>query len=59
MKEKRKKSVVLTIIGIVIGSTMSIVFSSSQMIVVLIPVLGALGGLIGTFIDRRQSKNQQ
>ncbi len=59
MKEERKKSVVLAIIGIVIGCTMSIVFSSSKMIIALIPVLGALGGLIGTLIDKRRLKNQQ
>lgn len=61
-KLKRKKTVVMTIIGLVIGMAMSIIFCKSTNAIALIPIAGALGGLAGTLIDRRinnkKSKNK-
>lgn len=55
MKEKNKKSVVIAMIGAVVGIMLGIVFSNSSNLLAIIPVAGVLGGLVGTIIDRRRS----
>jgi lipoprotein signal peptidase len=55
MIKKRKKTIVLTVIGLIIGMTMSLIFNKSENALALMPIAGALGGLIGTIIDRRNN----
>lgn len=58
MKKGKKKVVVMAMIGAIIGIMLSVVFSNSPNMIAIIPVTGALGGLIGTIIDkRRNTKN--
>lgn len=60
MKKNRKKVVVLTIIGLIIGMTMGLIFNKSENAIALMPIAGALGGLIGTIIDKRtKNKNEK
>ena len=53
MKESRKKSVRLAMVGVIIGIMLNIVFSNSPNVLALIPVAGAVGGLIGYLIDKK------
>ena len=59
MKEEKKKSVRLAMVGVIIGIMFNIVFSNSSNVLALIPVAGALGGLIGYFIDKRKMKSKK
>ncbi|HPF09841.1 MAG TPA: hypothetical protein PLP62_00165 [Flavobacteriaceae bacterium] len=55
MREK-KKTVTMAVVGLIIGMAMSIIFNKSSNVIALIPLTGALGGLIGAFIDKRRNK---
>lgn len=57
MKKFKKTSVRLAMIGAIIGIMMTIVFSQSPNVLALIPAAGAVGGLIGTIIDKRKNRN--
>ena len=57
MKKRKKKAVIMAMVGAIIGIMLSIVFSNSKNMLAIIPVAGAIGGLIGTIIDRRKNKN--
>jgi lipoprotein signal peptidase len=54
MKKIEKASVRLAMIGVIIGLMMTIVFHESPNVLAFIPVAGAIGGLIGTLIDRKK-----
>jgi hypothetical protein len=54
MKESKKKSVRIAMVGVIIGIMMTIVFSNSPNVIALIPVAGAVGGLIGYLIDKKK-----
>ena len=57
MKKRKKKAVIMAMVGAIIGIMLSIVFSNSKNMLAIIPVAGVIGGLIGTIIDRRKNKN--
>lgn len=57
MRKEKKKSVIMAMIGAIIGIMLSIVFSNSSNMLAIIPAAGVVGGLIGTIIDRKRNKN--
>jgi len=59
MKESKKKSVRLAMIGVIVGIMMTIVFKDSPNVIALIPVAGAVGGLIGYFIDKKKNDKKK
>lgn len=53
MKSK-KKSVRLGTVGLILGIMFSVVFSkSNNNVIYLIPILGAVGAILGTIIDQK------
>ncbi|WP_298511576.1 hypothetical protein [uncultured Kordia sp.] len=58
MKKIDKVSVRLAMIGVIIGLMMTIVFHKSPNVLAVIPVAGAIGGLIGTIIDKKRARNK-
>ncbi|MCB0496063.1 MAG: signal peptidase II [Cyclobacteriaceae bacterium] len=57
MEKRKKRTVVMAMMGAIIGTMFSIVFSNSNNMMTIIPVAFIIGGLIGTIIDRRKSKD--
>ena len=57
MKKRKKRAVIMAMVGAIIGIMLSIVFSNSKNMLAIIPVAGVIGGLIGTIIDRKKNKN--
>ncbi len=57
MKKIKKNSIRIAMIGAIIGIMMTIVFNKSPMVLAFIPVASAVGGLIGTIIDKRKNNN--
>lgn len=46
----------MAMIGAIIGIMMTIVFSKSPMVLGFIPIASAVGGLIGTLIDKKKNR---
>jgi len=57
MKKRKKRAVIMAMVGAIIGIMLSVVFSKSPMVLAFIPVAGAIGGLFGMIIDKRRNKN--
>ena len=57
MRKGKKKSIIMAMIGAIIGIMISVVFSNSSNLLAVAPVAGIIGGLIGTFIDKRKGVN--
>jgi lipoprotein signal peptidase len=57
MKKGKKKSVIMAMICAIIGLIFSIVFSNSSNMLIIIPVAGVAGGLIGAMIDGKWNKD--
>ncbi len=57
MKTGKKRTIIMAMVGAIIGIMLSIVFSNSKNMLAIIPVAGVIGGLIGTIIDRKKNKN--
>lgn len=57
MKIGKKRTVIMAMVGTIIGIMLSIVFSNSKNMLAIIPVAGVIGGLIGTIIERKKNKN--
>jgi len=56
--KSKRKSVRLGIIGLIFGMMFSVVFNKSDNnVIYLIPILGALGTIVGAIIDKRKDKN--
>jgi uncharacterized membrane protein YjjB (DUF3815 family) len=48
---------IMAMVGVITGLMFSIVFSSSKDLIALIPLLGAVGGLVGYLIDKKKAKS--
>lgn len=55
--KSKNKSVRLGIIGLILGIMFSVVFNkSSNNVIYLIPILGAVGAIVGAIIDKRKKQ---
>lgn len=55
-KAKKNRTIIMAMIGAIIGFMISIVFSKSSNLLAFAPVGLLIGGLVGSIIDNRNNK---
>ncbi|MEQ8424921.1 MAG: hypothetical protein RIA63_09425 [Cyclobacteriaceae bacterium] len=59
MSKFKSKKIQLAVVGMIIGLMMTVVFSKSKNVIALTPAAVAIGGLIGTLIDKRKMSKEE